>query len=1233
MRGHETQAPAEPGPVEPKAGESSASAAAGDSGATPVPATALEPEVAPVPEPTPIAESVAEEAPAAGAAAPEEPETQMPTPREAIAPAAVAVGRRARDARTHTPAAAAAGSAQAAAIDPATEQRRGGAARTVQQIDAAEPEDVDRRTFKERLTDALHAAVPIPRNESEAERVMEQGAADTSARMQGEIGAQSAQAAAPLAAAAAPENEVAPQDQPAPPATPLTPEAVGDPPASVSPASVVPDPLPAQQLDYSEHRGETDALMEQNSVSREQLARGRDPQFDAALGARDSAETNEAAVPGRFREAEGGMRESARGQAAQTLEGGLSDIHGARAGRVANVVLQQVTTQTTDAAERTRITGEIERIKTATREAVNTILGEMETEAAARFERGLAAAEQAYEAVFEEEKGGFFSWLGGSITGTWDETVEQAFRTARRAYERVVDDTIDSVATYVEGKLAEAKGRVAEGRRQVDDFVAGLDQSVAHYGEEARAAIAGDFDAMTGEIDSRRDGLVDTLAQQYAESQQRVSAMEERLRAENKSLWDAVYDATVGVIEKIIEFKNMLLGILARAAAVVGAIIDDPIGFLGNLIAGVKAGLDAFVGNIGQHLKEGLMGWLFGALEGAGLQLPETFDLKGIIDLVLQVLGLTYANIRNRAVRILGEETVSRLEQVAEIFKVLVTEGPAGLWRMLVEKIGDVKEMILGEIRNWVITKIVVAGIKWLISLLNPAAAFVKACMMIYDIVKFFIERGQQIIALVNAIIDTLGAIVAGNISAMATAVEGALARMVPVAISFLAALLGLGGISAKIRQIIETIQRPINAAIDWVINKAVALARRVGQLFSGGKRQEEEIDEETDDPEKEMKLQAARSAIDQAEERAMAAGVTREEAEAIAANVQSEHDVIKSMRVEPQGKHWRYFYRASAEQSHDGSEDAAIVFTDEEITRAKQAAVDRVRSDPVFKDAYDVRVGRYEEILRGSSGELHVGSAREAMALGHAAGSVIRKTGGERASLPRLGGRSSVVVVGEEEVPFYLGHSAPSRTNIVVGRGRYRPTYSALERGIELAAADLGMDKATLQRAFDYYMARAALPPDLNSDPKAGRLRKRLSELMVTRYVSEQTRGESTIASTAAGREEMRQRTARDPQGKPTAADVAPVGSASPEAPSAAAIRRAEDVAAGREPRDERPGPRSKSRAAFDDAVTQQASRSREQIDALLASERGKNVRTFEDLVEAIAILIKTQMLDVADG
>ncbi len=135
---------------------------------------------------------------------------------------------------------------------------------------------------------------------------------------------------------------------------------------------------------------------------------------------------------------------------------------------------------------------------------------------------------------------------------------------------------------------------------------------------------------------------------------------------------------------------------------------------------------------------------------------------------------------------------------------------------------------MIGSIKDFVMTKVITAGVTWIISLLNPASAFIKACKAIYDVVMFFVERGAQIMALVNAILDSIISIAKGNIAGAAAYVESVLAKTVPVVISFLASVLGLGGISEKIKAIIEKIREPINAAIDWVIKKAVELVRSV---------------------------------------------------------------------------------------------------------------------------------------------------------------------------------------------------------------------------------------------------------------------------------------------------------------------------------------------------------------------------------------------------------------------
>ncbi|WCL81450.1 hypothetical protein PPO43_15865 [Saprospira sp. CCB-QB6] len=153
---------------------------------------------------------------------------------------------------------------------------------------------------------------------------------------------------------------------------------------------------------------------------------------------------------------------------------------------------------------------------------------------------------------------------------------------------------------------------------------------------------------------------------------------------------------------------------------------------------------------------------------------------------------------------------------------------------------GNLQEVVLGGIQEFLITAVFQAGIEWIIGLLTPAGAFVKAAMAIIDIVKFFIENGSQIMALVQSIIDSLAAIAAGDVGFVAQAVEGAMASTVPILIDFLASLLGIDGLSDKVQEIVGSIRKRIDDAITGLIDKAKAWFKGNGK----DKRKEEEEEE-----------------------------------------------------------------------------------------------------------------------------------------------------------------------------------------------------------------------------------------------------------------------------------------------------------------------------------------------------------------------------------------------------
>ena len=389
-------------------------------------------------EPEAVPEAPAKAAAAAAAAGEPEapPEKAAPlSPRQAIAPAAAGDRARARASQAHPPADTARAAAQAGAITPATEQQRGASVATMTNISAAaaEPAQIDRNDFKAKLKEAILRSMPMPRTEDEAEEVMQQGARNASGALQGELHGQSQEAAGPIASASDPAAEVSPAGMPAVAAAPLTPEQIGEPPAAVSPASVVPPPIPAERLDYSDDRASTDQAMAENQVTTEQMQRSNEPQFSAVVQDRQGVEAREAQMPGELRAAEAGVRDQTRAGAGQSIQDGLGEIHGSRSLRVGNVAGQQTATRDADSAERTRITRELDRIKGETRTDVEIILDGMETTAGDMFDEGLGRAEKAYSRVFEEEKGGVGTWLT-TWGDDWEELIEHSLATAKAAY-------------------------------------------------------------------------------------------------------------------------------------------------------------------------------------------------------------------------------------------------------------------------------------------------------------------------------------------------------------------------------------------------------------------------------------------------------------------------------------------------------------------------------------------------------------------------------------------------------------------------------------------------------------------------------------------------------------------------------------------------------------------------------------------------------------------------------
>lgn len=822
--------------------------------------------------------------------------------------------------RKHGHSAAKAAQAQAAAVSPPAETQGLAADKHVQELDAQKPRPFGRAAFKAALLAKIAASAP--KTLGEAAKFKEEGKlGGAKSELHGTVQDGKKEAAGPIADTAAKAPD--PSGVPPKPVIPLAGPEPSPPPPDVAAGQAVPKPRPESEVSLKAGPAALDQQMSSAGVSDEQLKKSNEPAFQSALGAKQQAAAQSAAEPAKLRAEEKTTLAAARSGNTAAAHANLGAMHGARGKGLSASQALQAATKAADEAKRAEVSTHILGIYNSAKGAVEARLEQLDKDVDKTFDAGATASQKAFEDYVDKRMtdykinrylatpGGSLLWIKDQILNLPDE-VNRFYEEGRALYISQMDHVLDSVAATVEIGLAEAKAVVTRARTEIATYVAGLDPALQEVGHKAAADIGKKLDELDQSVADKQNDLIESLTRKYNEALQKVDDRIGEMKAANKGLVDQAKEAVAGVIQTIVNLKNMLLGVLARAANAIDLVIKDPIKFLGNLVSAVGLGVKNFASRIGEHLKQGFMEWLFGAVAAAGIQLPKTFDLKGIASLVLQVLGLTYASFRARAVELLGEKVVVALETAAEIFKKLIAEGPIGVWEWIKEKLGDLKAMVVDKIKEFIVERVIVAGVTWLIGLLNPASAFVKACKAIYDIIMFFVERGSQILALVNAVIDSVTAIAMGQLGGAASMVENALARAIPVVIGFLASLLGVGGISEKIKSTIDTIRKPFAAARDWAILKAMSLVKAAGSfvkgLFGGKKKEDGEQSKDKD-------LGAAKNAARDAMRSRLGAETTIGEARHAAIDVQRQLQPLglKSIAIGPEDKDGNYEIFAEA--------------------------------------------------------------------------------------------------------------------------------------------------------------------------------------------------------------------------------------------------------------------------------------------------------------------------------
>lgn len=756
----------------------------------------------------------------------------------------------------HPPAKAEADAAQGAAKPPQDDKEAQGKAANAEKMNAAKPGEFDKAAFVKAVNDAI--AKQAPKNLDEADKFGDSGKADAvKGEVQGKVGAgKETSAKAIETTTKAPPDTAAAKDKPV---TPLRPDQPPPKPGAPDPSQAVPDKAPPAATDFSDGPKQVDQQMADAQVTEEQLAKSNEPEFTGALKEKKEGEQHAATAPGQVRAAEAQTLAGAKAQAAQAGGAAMTTMTADRTKAGNEVGAGKEGAKSEDEKKREQVTAKLQKVFDATKKDVEDILNGLDKKVDEKFSAGEKAARDAFTAEhkrkMDEYKDKRYSGVSGKIQWGYDlfaglpEEANQIFVQARKGYVDRMQGVISSVADVIGAELNRAKQRITTGRTELQAEVKKLPADLQAIGKEAAGEFAGKFDELTESVNDKGTQLVDTLASKYTEA---LKAVDEEIDAEkekNKGLIAKAVDAVKGAIETILKLKDMLLGVLAKAAQAVMAIIKDPIGFLGELVSAVGAGLRAFMANIAAHLQKGLVSWLLGAAAKAGLQLPERFDIKGILALIGSLLGLTWGAIRGRvAAKGVPEQAMGAVESSVPMAQKIQAEGIGGVWEQLKEKVGDLKETLLGKIAQYLIPTVIIAGITWIVSLLNPTSAFIKACKAIIDIVTFIVERGAQIMAFVNAVLDAVIAIAGGGAGGVPGLIEAALVTAIPVLIGFLAALLGIGGLADKVKKLFQSLSKPVMKAVDWIVGKIAAFGKKIwAKLKVDGKQSPEQKERRLD--------------------------------------------------------------------------------------------------------------------------------------------------------------------------------------------------------------------------------------------------------------------------------------------------------------------------------------------------------------------------------------------------
>jgi hypothetical protein len=508
--------------------------------------------------------------------------------------------------------------------------------------------------------------------------------------------------------------------------------------------------------------------------------------------------------------------------------------------------------------KRALASAEAEGIFNTTQSTVRGLLQPLSATALERWSTGKTSIIQEFDdalQVAKDEVEERHSGIGGAFNAVGDyfgglpKYITRIYDRAEKKFGDDVCTLILGISTYVNGIIISCEQLITGADERIKGIFDNLPEDLQEWAQQQQEGFQGRLDGLRDEVSDTQKNFNKQLVTEAATAVDAARARIAALREAAKGIVQKVVEAVAAFIDDPVRaIINGLLslvgiapaafwGLLARIEHVMEDLADDPVAFGNNVMTGIGNGFQKFFDNFGSHLLSGFLNWIFSAMGTVGVAIPPDTSLKSIITFFLQILGLTWPNIREILVRHIGEDNVGLLEKAYELLDLLIAEGPSGIFELIKEQLDPqaIVTMVIEKAVEYMVGAIVEIATIRIIGLFNPVGAIIQVVEAIYKVFKWIFENAARIFALVESIVDGLVEIIAGNIEGFALKVEEALAGMVVPVIDFIAGFLGLGDLPEKVAEIIGGFQEMILGYVDKAVGFLVGQAQNLLALVGIG--------------------------------------------------------------------------------------------------------------------------------------------------------------------------------------------------------------------------------------------------------------------------------------------------------------------------------------------------------------------------------------------------------------